>query len=78
MQWTDFEVTELFGSQLYNLGLPSERQFTLNNNKKKHEFQAKLLKLLEKGNLPQKIEALVKDFEMQWTNTASDEKKWGY
>ena len=68
-------MTELFGSQLYNPVLPSERQFTLNNIKKKQEFQARLLKLLDEGKVPQKIEALVKDFEMQWTNTASDETK---
>ena len=35
MQWTDFEVTELFGGQLYKPVLPSERQSTLNNIRKK-------------------------------------------
>ena len=39
MQWADFEVTKLFGGQLYNPVLPSERQFTLNNIKKNRNFK---------------------------------------
>ena len=74
MQWPDFEVTGLFGGQLYNPVLPSERQFMLSNIKKQ-EFQAKLIDLLEGKNVSQKVEALVKDFELQWTNTANDETK---
>ena len=74
MQWADFEVTGLFGGQLYNPVLPSERQFMLSNIKKQ-EFQAKLIDLLERENVSQKVEPLVKDFELQWTNTANDETK---
>ena len=47
MQWADFGMNELFGGQLYNPALLSERQFTI-DNVKKEELQSKLLDLLEK------------------------------
>ena len=64
----------MFGGQLYIPTLPSGRQFTLNNVKKK-EFQSKLLNLLEKEKASQKMTAMVKDFELNWTITADDETK---
>ncbi len=62
MQWIDFDIQALFGNKTYTPMLPSDRQFTLQNAKKKHKFQEKLQELHDKHKIRDKVMNLADEF----------------
>ncbi|KAL7547174.1 LOW QUALITY PROTEIN: hypothetical protein ACHAWF_010494 [Thalassiosira exigua] len=63
LQWVDFCIKKLFNEKINPHVSPFDRQFTLQNPKKKHEFQKKLHELNDKDKVEDKVKALAKDFK---------------
>ncbi|KAL7549686.1 hypothetical protein ACHAWF_012949 [Thalassiosira exigua] len=63
LQWVDFCIKKLFNENIGPHVSPFDRQFTLRNPKKKHEFQKKLHELNDKDRVEDKVKALAKDFK---------------
>lgn len=68
LQWADFDTQKVFGNRSYVPVNPCDRQFTLNNPKKKHEFQAKLEEIHKHQKIKERVIQLSDDFEALLNN----------
>ncbi|KAL7526267.1 hypothetical protein ACHAWF_005244, partial [Thalassiosira exigua] len=72
LQWVDFDITALFGHDVYKPVAPCDRQFTIRNALRKHKFQDRLIELHKAMHIKEKVQQLANDFKHLESHSLDD------